>query len=323
MRILPSNVHIVHRDLKRVARLAEDAGCILEAIDRQQMQVAVSKDGVRVTVIPGRNNRGSHRPILFERRIRQAGIDLSCGKRQQGHEQRSGQEDAVSDVPKDVDDTPDRGERKAREVGIRNIRQGGVHRPRWYYQSEWSALTRRRIVKALEGFASHKEFVEFAILTAKEYEVEPPTYRQTAKDKMWDVTRIAGIMGKVMKGGNGTTNTLQFFNAACDVLEDIVPIKRYLVQTDAVPPTDAVRGLDIESETATSVPDDTRRETARRLVEKLDDNGDIRGTLPRTEDPKPAPSQAKERLAEILMTKLESGEDVDLDLVAKIESLLS
>lgn len=103
-------------------------------------------------------------------------------------------------------------------VGVVNIPT--AQRGRWYYQDQFSSFVKRRVIRHLESFETHHEFVEFAIEAARIRNMPPPNYqRKTPASEHWSTDRIGRALESLLRGNTLRSKSLHFFNAACDELE--------------------------------------------------------------------------------------------------------
>jgi hypothetical protein len=337
-----SAVTHVHKDLRKLAKELELNGCVLEP--RGAHKVDVRKGSVVVTTLPSASQRGSENQERTRRQLQRLGLLPESArkphrprKEQTAVEralreaaQRKGARELKDDEPHNVPppdvETPDRGSRRPRDVGVLRPydgRRSPVPSLRYIGNPAWGAHVVRRINKHLEAFDTKIMFVDFAIEVAKDRHLPPPNTRRGAKRDPWDRTRIAQVLDHLMNRRNAKSLTLQFFSAACDELEGL-PGGSYRVDPstgDLTPEAQA----QVEAAEVTVVEVDSPEAGERSAPSPPEEpHEDVpEATSGPQETPVPALHMThKERLAEILLDKLEAGDEVDEGLVDRIERLL-
>lgn len=323
----------VHRDLRNLAEELDEAGCDFRP--RGGHRVDVYHNGIVVTVLPSRTASSPGDISSIRRRLQRMGVlatakpDTTVGKAMKDAAKKAGlkpaDHDLISTVAADPE-APDRGARKPREVGVLrpfDSRRSPAPSLRYIGNVAWGNHVVTRVKKHLSGFDTRMAFVEFAIEVARERRLPPPNTRRGAKLDPWDKVRIADVLAHLLQRKNARSLTLQFFSAACDELDGI-PGGSFIVDRDgnkleveAIVATDEVLGVKaFEEEVVASA---TEEEAIAAPLEEVPESPGF--TL---ESPEPVPTgDLKQRLAAILLDKLEAGDSIDESMVDRIERLIS
>jgi hypothetical protein len=335
-------VQHVHKDLRHIARELEANGCELRP-QRGRVEVFSKSRGVVVVTLTHASKRGSENPDRTRRELQRLGLlpeGTSSGRvssrrsseptklesaLREAAEKKFGGRKTIEPAALDPVD-PDRGPRKPRDIGVqRPFDHRRSPRPsiRYIGNTAWGDYVVRRLKKHLPEFDSRIMFVDFAIEVAKDRHLPPPNTRRGSRRDPWDRSRIDQILGGLLERKNAKSLTLQFFQAAVDELEGI-PGGHYVVTQDGerVEVTHLKDGEDVQEIGVVAFDEGEAKE--QPAVPSATTEAVEEATSGPQESPEPAPhGDLKQRLAEILLVKLESGETVDEALVDRIEKLLA
>lgn len=156
-----------------------------------------------------------------------------------------------------------------RQVGIVSISPSSrsALRGRWYYQDEWSAATRRRVMPVLEQFETTLEFVQFAIEAARIRRLPPPNaQKKTSDEDRWSELRIERALKDLLRGKTARSLTLQFFNAAVDEMEGMVWTSKQLESAITEEQAEEIDGEPAEAATIEPLEFDTEDLRARYVL---------------------------------------------------------
>jgi hypothetical protein len=314
----------VHREYRSIAKQLVDEGLTLGP-GSSRFWIQVTKNGVKVTSLPSSNSRKAYKvqEARLRRELEAHGVVLDSKKKRQKTNVERAFEDAAKQkghrelTEAEMDrlkhvadpDAPDRGSRKPRDLGVLRPYEGRrrptVTRSRYYGQREWSAFTISRLKRHRAEFATRREFVEFAIEVAKERELPAPGRSSSVTGpKAWDVDRILKLHENLMGRGSSSSLTLQFFNAALDELEGIGGGITRPAEAEPEPEV----GVVVEATEQVHV-----EEVQEDLVAIVEEHFPSEASDERA---------LKLRLANLLLTKLEQGDEVDEDLVDRITGLI-
>jgi hypothetical protein len=332
----------VHKDLRNIARDLVENGCTfvshgnrIEIVDpkgqrtghtltsaaaKKALSISITRKrlenaGLLVTVdeLQVRRRRREAVPTPVETAFREA------AERKGTREKTPDESTSRSTVPHDAL-TPERSERVPKKVGIIRPfdgRRSPAPSMRYIGNAAWGDHVVRRLTKHMGEFKTKREFAEFAVEVAKDRRIPPPNTRRGASRDPWDIVRIADVLSHLIERRNARSLTLQFFSAACDELEG-VPGGSYFVKKD-----DEVEERDVIE------PGDEGRVVGVEVFAEEDDVVPSAPPAPQEdtrlpqESPEPSPNgDHRQRLAEILLSKLEAGEQVDEALVDRIERLI-